>query len=50
MQSEFMHLHAQILFVFVLYECFYGTKEILFKSPFYKLHGSVIHGRAVSES
>ena len=45
-----MHLHAQILFVFVLCECFYGTKEILFKSPFYKLHGSVIHGRAVSES
>lgn len=36
MQSEFMQLRAQILFVFVLYEYFYGTKEILFKFPFCK--------------
>lgn len=36
--------------VCVLYEYFYGTKETLFKFPFYKLHGSVTRGRAFSES
>lgn len=35
-----MRFLAQILFVFVLYEYFYNTKEILFKLPF-KLHGPV---------
>lgn len=43
MYSEFMEVLAQILFVFVLYEYFYNTKEILFKFPFRKLHGPVTH-------
>lgn len=46
-----MELLAQILFVFVLYEYFYGTKKRPYlKFPFYKLHGCVSHGSAISES